>query len=105
MPTDDETNDELAESEVPVDEVLQRMSDLVTNALVADSVDSLSQPHVLICHDPETGFTAYSGPFDDGMAALVAAQQTLDEELEPEQACRMHLQVAPLSRPGVPGRR
>jgi hypothetical protein len=48
----------------------------------AESVE-LDLPHIVVCRDDETGAVSYSGPFPDGVAALVFAEResAVDREL------------------------
>jgi hypothetical protein len=52
---------------------LRHLTEVVTDALVADAVESIDGPHLLICDEAETGLSTYSGPYASGLEALVAA--------------------------------
>jgi hypothetical protein len=47
--------------------ILQAISRMITT--------EIDRPHVLVCADRMTGTTSYLGPFRDGLAALVAADE------------------------------
>ena len=57
----------------PPGEHLRHLTEVVTDALVADAVESIDGPHLLICDEAETGLSTYSGPYASGLEALVAA--------------------------------
>jgi len=48
---------------------------LLSEAVSAAEADEIDLPHVVVCHDDETGAISYSGPFGDGLAALVYAER------------------------------
>ena len=48
--------------------------------LVQTEVDSLDQPHILVCRDLESNIVSYGGPFPSAMEALCVAQREHDEE-------------------------
>ena len=54
-----------------VDRVHQFLSEAVSAAEAAE----VDLPHVVICRDEQTGAVSYSGPFRDGLAALVHAER------------------------------
>ncbi|MFL6157647.1 MAG: hypothetical protein ACJ72D_16250 [Marmoricola sp.] len=49
---------------------------------VAETAE-LELPHIVVCRDVETGSVSYSGPFPDGISAMVFAdrESALDREL------------------------
>ncbi|HET6153924.1 MAG TPA: hypothetical protein VFE15_13300 [Marmoricola sp.] len=54
-------------------------------ARIVGSAESakLDLPHIVVCRDIETGAVSYSGPFPDGVSALVFAEResAVDREL------------------------
>lgn len=48
---------------------------LMTDSVVRSEMDEVDSPHVMLCTDLNTGFISVAGPFPDGFAALVAAEQ------------------------------
>lgn len=40
----------------------------------AAAAAEVEMPHIVVCQDSETGARSYSGPFPDGIAALVFAE-------------------------------
>lgn len=73
---DDPTN---WRDDLRVEIVHEFLSGLVGAAGVAE----VDMPHVVVCRDDETGAVSYSGPFPDGIAALVFAERecAIDREL------------------------
>lgn len=57
----------------PLADHLRHLTEVVTDALVADAVESIDEPHILICDEAETGLSTYSGPYASGLEALAAA--------------------------------
>jgi hypothetical protein len=59
-----------------VDEVIAFLG----RSLAAAAREEIEMPHIVLCTDPETGTTSYSGPYPNGLAALAAADR--DERRE-----------------------
>jgi len=53
------------------------------NMVAAGEVAELEMPHIVVCRDQESGAVSYSGPFADGLAAMVFAdrESAIDREL------------------------
>lgn len=49
--------------------------ELLARAIGAAEVAEVEMPHIVICRDEETGVLSYSGPFTDGLEALVYAER------------------------------
>lgn len=62
-----------------VDVVHEFLSRIVGAAALAE----VEMPHIVVCRDDETGSVSYSGPFPDGVTALVFAEResAIDREL------------------------
>jgi hypothetical protein len=57
------------------DEVpLEALVAFLRGVIGAAAVEEIDLPHIVICHDAETGATSYAGPYPDGLAALAAAE-------------------------------
>jgi len=54
-----------------VELVYEFLSHIVGSAAAAE----VEMPHIVVCRDNETGAVSYSGPFSDGMEALVFAER------------------------------
>lgn len=97
---DDETSDPRHDG-CPGDVVRE----FLVHAVGAAAVAEVGMPHIVICRDSETGAVSYSGPFRDGIAALVFAEResALDQALnigEPMQFSAAALSPAPMDAPG-----
>lgn len=78
---------------------LAEVRELLLNALARDSVDELKLPHAVVCTDPSTGCVSYSGPYEDGLAALCAADRDHQNEQLHDPDTQMVFSVVPLLRP------
>lgn len=47
----------------------------LSQAMCTSAREEIELPHIVLCRDVETGCTSYSGPFPNGLAALVAAER------------------------------
>jgi len=58
----------------------EMIHDFLSRAVAAAAGEEIDLPHIVVCSDRETGAVSYSGPFPDGLTALVAAEReaTLD---------------------------
>jgi hypothetical protein len=57
--------------------------EFLTKIIGAAETAELDLPHIVVCRDDQTGSITYSGPFPDGVTALVFAEResALDREL------------------------
>ncbi|MBO9523258.1 MAG: hypothetical protein J7518_17140 [Nocardioidaceae bacterium] len=53
-------------------------------------------PHIVICRDLCTGATSYEGPYDDGLAAVLAADREAAWDRAHDTRSQMEYSVAPL---------
>jgi hypothetical protein len=49
--------------------------DFLDRVVSAAEAEELDLPHIVVCSDKRTGSVSYSGPFRDGVAALVFAER------------------------------
>lgn len=65
------------------DPVSELVEEFLARALGAAAVGEIDLPHIVVCRDEETGTVSYSGPFPDGLTALVFAEResALDQAL------------------------
>jgi hypothetical protein len=80
-----------------VGEALNSMVD----AVVRDESRELSGPHVVMCTDRHSGYVTLSGPYPDGMSALVAADWE-DQQLREIHERGFRFTVVPLLAPIPP---
>lgn len=61
----------------------EQVEEFLARALGAAAVGEVDLPHIVICRDEETGSVSYSGPFPNGLTALVFAEResALDQAL------------------------
>ncbi|MCX6397147.1 MAG: hypothetical protein NTV23_11720 [Propionibacteriales bacterium] len=76
-----------------VEEFLSR---IVGQAAAAE----LEMEHIVVCHDSETGAVTYSGPFADGLTALVFAEAQCRADRELNEGDQLRFSVAAL-HPGT----
>ena len=69
---------------------------LLMRTLAAAAAEEIDRPHIVVCTDPETGATSYSGPYPDGLAALAAAERDDERERSAGLPERMRYSVATL---------
>jgi hypothetical protein len=82
---------------------LRHLTEVVTDALVADAVESIDGPHLVICQEATTGLSTYSGPYATGLEALAAALREHEAAgLTHDDRASYRFRVAPLSRPCAP---
>ena len=74
---------------------VERVHQFISEAVSAAEVAEVDLPHVVICHDDESGAVSYSGPFRDGLAALVHAEResAIDRALNDGQLLRFEVVV------------
>lgn len=80
----------------------------VVHAFVSDAVgaaarEEIDLPHIVVCSDLETGAVSYSGPFRDGLSALVFAQRESDLDRTANTGRPMQFSVAALFPADEPG--
>jgi hypothetical protein len=54
---------------------VEAVQELLARVVSAAERDELDLPHLVVCRDEQTGVTSYTGPFRDGLAALVFAER------------------------------
>jgi hypothetical protein len=59
------------QDDLRVDRVNNFLSELLSSAGVAE----VDMPHIVVCRDDESESVSYSGPFPDGLTALVFAER------------------------------
>lgn len=57
------------------DMIVEVVHAFVSDAVGAAAREEIDLPHIVVCRDPESGAVSYSGPFPDGLAALVSAER------------------------------
>jgi hypothetical protein len=69
---------------------LEVVQEFLSRIVSATEVDELDLPHIVVCRDEETGAVSYSGPFRDGLDALLFAEReaVVDRELNDGDALR-----------------
>jgi hypothetical protein len=67
------------------DMLLEAVQALVSKAVGEAAREEIELPHIVVCRDLETGAVSYSGPFPNGLSALVFAEQesVLDQSTNP----------------------
>lgn len=76
-----------------------RETESVVDAISRLISTEIEQPHLLICEDTVTGSTSYLGPFRDGFAALLAADEQERQDALHAPGDVFAYAVAPLYRP------
>ena len=72
-------------AENPWDQRMRLIHALVSQAVSRDEAEELELPHIVICHDPDTGRRIYSGPFPNALAALAYAEhESRLDQADPE---------------------
>lgn len=74
---------------------------MIREALIANEVENLDAPHIVICRVAGTNVASYLGPFRTGLDALMAAQAEADSTLEEA----FEYRVAALMQPVPPSGR
>ncbi|MGE0166684.1 MAG: hypothetical protein AB7I40_06585 [Nocardioides sp.] len=64
--------------------------------LVNEEVGSLMRPHIVVCSSRDTAMVCYSGPYPDGLSALIAAERDARQVFDD---LDLHFQVSPLLPP------
>lgn len=80
-------------------EVVHEFLSRIVGAAEAAEVDL---PHIVICHDIDTGSVSYEGPFPDGLAALVFAERESAADQEQNDGIPLVFKVAALYPAGTP---
>lgn len=47
----------------------------LSQAVAAAAREEIDHPHIVVCRDAESGAVSYSGPYPDGLSALVVAER------------------------------
>lgn len=68
----------------------------VVRAVSGAAVAEVDLPHIVVCRDPETRTTSYSGPFPTAVDALVAAEREGAEDRRVGAGPPMEFSVAAL---------
>lgn len=76
-----------------------REGETVLEAISRMISTEIERPHLLICEDMATGTTSYLGPFRDGLAALLAADEQERQDALHAPGDVFSYAVAPLYRP------
>ncbi|MET3962902.1 hypothetical protein ABIE44_002836 [Marmoricola sp. OAE513] len=76
-------DDEREESSWRDDLRVEAVQEFLRGAVGDAGVAEMEMPHIVVCLDEETGSVSYSGPFPDGLTALVFAEResAVDREL------------------------
>jgi hypothetical protein len=77
---------------------LRDLTELVTEAIICDSMELIDGPHLVICRDVQAGTSTYAGPYATGLEALEAALHE-HEAAGPLEQPAYRFEVAPLGRP------
>lgn len=80
----------------PDDRMLDVLRDFLTRAVSEASREEIDLPHIVLCRDRESGAVTYAGPFPDGLAALVFAEQESRADRRSDRATPMQFSVAAL---------
>lgn len=76
------------------------LHELLLGVLTREAMQDVDLPHAVVCLDPVTGVASYSGPYDNGLAALWAAESDHQDDLAAEiGGPSMVFSVVPLCRP------
>lgn len=70
--------------------------EILNKALGVAGVAELELPHIVISRDEETGSETYSGPFPDGLTALVFAEREVAVDRELNEGVPLVFRVAAL---------
>lgn len=73
--------------------------ELLSRIVGAAEVAELDLPHLVVCRDDDTGSVSYSGPFPDGISALVFAEREAAVDRELNEGARLRFTVATLHPP------
>lgn len=62
---------------------IEAVHEFLSRIVSAAEREELDLPHIVVCRDGETGVVSYSGPFRDGIEAMVFAEReaVVDREL------------------------
>lgn len=58
----------------------EMIHDYLSRAVAAAAREEIDRPHIVVCRDPESGAVSYSGPYPDGLSALLAAEREAEIE-------------------------
>lgn len=81
---------------------VEDLAELLINALTSDAVEEMDHPHVVVCTDRISQTVSYSGPYEDGLAALVAAERDHQTEKTADPSNSLSFSVVPLLHPAPP---
>jgi hypothetical protein len=70
--------------------------EFLSRIVSAAELAELDLPHIVVCRDDATGSVSYSGPFPDGVSALVFAEQESVVDLEMNDGDPLTFSVAAL---------
>lgn len=87
------------DEEAPDPALSSRQGEQILEAISRMITTEIDEPHVLICADASTGTTSYLGPFRNGLAALVAADEQERQDQLHAPGDVIDYTVAPLHRP------
>ncbi|WP_182378281.1 hypothetical protein [Nocardioides sp. WS12] len=71
--------------------------------IIDDDVASLSGPWIVLCIDMRNQFVTHSGPFPDGMSALLAADADRREQEKLDEPGHFAFDIARLAAPNAIG--
>ncbi|MFC7501861.1 hypothetical protein ACOACQ_23795 [Nocardioides sp. CPCC 206347] len=71
--------------------------------IVDDDVASLSGPWIVLCIDMHNQFVTHSGPFPDGLSALLAADRDRREQEKLDEPDHFVFDIARLAAPNAVG--
>ena len=77
-----------------------RIRALLIGLLTADTAERVDLPHAVACVDLVSGSTTYTGPYENGLAALCAAER--DHQESGERDDRIVFSVVPLDTRAEP---
>lgn len=70
--------------------------EFLSRAICSAEAGEMALPHIVICHDEQTGSVTYSGPFPDGLAALVFAERECAMDSQLNEGAPLGFRVAAL---------
>ena len=65
------------------------------SSLVNEEVEQLTRPHIVICTSRDSQMVAYTGPYPDGLTALLAAERDAGQVADGD----LDFRVSPLLPP------
>lgn len=70
----------------------------VMEGCIQQLAEDMDGPHIVICRDLGAGITSYEGPYDDGLAAVLAADREASWDRRYDAGSMVRYSVAPLLR-------